>query len=165
MDATRFEAIFRAHHRAVLGYALRRADPDTAQEVVADTFLVCWRRLEDVPPDARPWLFGVARRCLANRRRGAERQRALEARVAEPGTAGDAFGERLDIHAAFRRLSERDREALALVAWEGLDHAAAARALGCSRAAFAVRFHRARRRLAAQLAEPPTAPESITETA
>ena len=79
--------------------------------------------------------------------------------------AGDAFAERLDIHAAFRRLSERDREALALVAWEGLDHAAAARALGCSRAAFAVRIHRARRRLAASLAEPSTAHESITETA
>src|SRR4051812_20514201 len=113
-DAARFEAIFRAHHRAVLGYALRRADADTAQDVVADAFLVCWRRLDDVPADPRPWLFGVARRCLANRRRGTARQRALEARVAEPEAAPSVFGERLDIHAAFRRLSERDREALAL---------------------------------------------------
>src|SRR4051812_10395497 len=131
-EAARFEAIFRAHHRAVLGYALRRADPARAQDVVADAFLVCWRRLDDVPADPLPWLYGVARRCLANRRRGAARRRALEVRVAEPAYAGDGFAERLDIHAAFRRLSERDREALALVAWEGLDHAAAARALGCS---------------------------------
>jgi len=83
------------------------------------------------------------------------RRASRRSRVAEPELADAAFGERLDIHAAFRRLSERDREALALVAWEGLDHAAAARALGCTRAAFAVRFHRARRRLAAQITETP----------
>ena len=67
----------------MLGYALRRADPDTAQEAVSDAFLVCWRRLDDVPADPLPWLFGVARRCLANRRRSAARQRALETRVAD----------------------------------------------------------------------------------
>src|SRR4051812_15250435 len=85
-DPARFEAIFRAHTRAVPGYARRRPAPDTAEEVAAAAFLVCGRRPDAAPADPRPWLFGVARRCLANRRRGAQRRQALEARVAEPAT-------------------------------------------------------------------------------
>lgn len=157
-SARRFEALFRAHHRAVLGYALRRTSPPLADDVVAETFLVCWRRLEDVPDDARPWLFGVARRCLANSQRGAARRGALADRVGEATPEGggrdpgDVAGEREAIREAFAALSENDREALRLVAWEDLDIRAAARAAGCSRAAFAVRLHRARRRLGARLA-------------
>jgi RNA polymerase sigma-70 factor, ECF subfamily len=81
-EARRFEELFRSNYRAVLAYALRRADPETADEVVADTFLVCWRRLDEVPARALPWLLGVARRCLANRRRG----------PAPPGVPGGARG-------------------------------------------------------------------------
>jgi RNA polymerase sigma-70 factor (ECF subfamily) len=166
----RFEAAFRAHHRAVLGYALRRCDPDTAQDVVADTFLVCWRRIEHVPADARPWLFGVARKAIANRRRGATRARSLQQRAAGAATSGhgrdpgEVLGERQGIQAAFARLSEPDREILRLVAWDGLDHGAAARALGCSRAAFAVRLHRARRRLAVRLEQPDAAPATAARS-
>ena len=157
-DERRFEALFRAHHRAVLGYALRRTTQPVADEVVAETFLVLWRRLDDVPDDARPWLFGVARRCLANAHRGAARRGALAGRVVEttPNDAGrdpgELIGERDLIRTAFAELSEIDREALRLVAWEGLDTHEAARAAGCTRAAFMVRLHRARRRLGARLA-------------
>lgn len=157
-DTERFESLFRAHRRAVLGYVLRRTDPTTAEEVVADTFLVCWRRLEVVPGDALPWLLGVARRCLANRRRAATRSGALLDRVrAAPAPAGGRDpGELLDardtVRLAFAELPESDREVLRLAAWEELEPAAAARALGCTRAAYRVRLHRARRRLAARLA-------------
>jgi RNA polymerase sigma-70 factor, ECF subfamily len=64
----------------VRAYALRRASPDAAQDVVADTFLVVWRRLEDVPADALPWLYGIARRVLANQRRSADRSSPRAAR-------------------------------------------------------------------------------------
>jgi RNA polymerase sigma-70 factor (ECF subfamily) len=159
----RLEELHAAHYGAVRAYALRRTDPHAAQEVVAEVFVVAWRRLDDVPTDALPWLFGVARRVLANQRRGAARRDALHDRLAEqaaietpsPPTrdpldrlAGDAA----HVHAALARLTDRDREALLLVAWEGLEPAVAARAYGCSRATFAVRLHRARRRLAAALA-------------
>jgi RNA polymerase sigma-70 factor (ECF subfamily) len=144
-----------AHYGAVRGYALRRADPDTAQEVVAETFVVAWRRLDDVPDEALPWLFGVARRVLANQRRGAARRDALATRMAER-SCEPAVGDPLDavaadsgrVRRALDTLGERDREALMLVAWEGLPADVAARAFGCSRATFAVRLHRARRRLA-----------------
>ena len=47
----RFEELFREHYRAVRGYALRRAPGDLAQDAVSETFLVAWRRLDDVPAD------------------------------------------------------------------------------------------------------------------
>lgn len=154
----RFEVLFRENYPAVRAYALRRAPRDVAQDVAAETFLVAWRRLDDVPGDALPWLYGVARRVLANTRRSADRSAALERRLAaEPAPAGradpeESAGEGEVVRSALARLSERDREALMLVAWHGLSGARAARAAGCTRAAFAVRLHRARSRLAAQLA-------------
>jgi RNA polymerase sigma factor (sigma-70 family) len=156
----RFEGLFREHHAAVRGYALRRAPADLAQDAVAETFLVAWRRLDDVPGDALPWLYGVARRVLANQRRSANRGAALERRLAavetvsRSGDPGDTAGEAAAARGARGRLKERDREALMLVAWHGLSRERAARAAGCSRAAFSVRLHRARARLAAELALP-----------
>ena len=132
--------------------------PTTAEDVVAETFVVCWRRFDDVPDDPLPWLFGVARRCLANRRRSDDRRSALAERAgAELDAAGrdvaDAVGERDRMLTAFAALSENDREVLSLVAWEGLDVAGAAQAMGCSTAALKVRLHRARRRLRRHLEE------------
>jgi RNA polymerase sigma-70 factor, ECF subfamily len=154
----RFEGLFRENYPFVRAYALRRTSGEAAQDVVAETFLVAWRRLDDVPADALPWLYGVARRVLANQRRTADRGEALEERLAgatphggdrDPGdSAGDAEILRL----ALGRLSEPSREALMLVAWHGLSGARAARVAGCSRSAFAVRLHRARARLASELA-------------
>ncbi|HEX6652604.1 MAG TPA: sigma factor, partial [Thermoleophilaceae bacterium] len=69
----RFERMFRDSYPLVRAYALRRAAPEGAQDVVAETFLVAWRRLEDVPEDPLPWLYGAARRVLANQRRSAAR--------------------------------------------------------------------------------------------
>ena len=159
----RFEALFREHYAAVRGYALRRAPADQAQDAVAETFLVAWRRLDDVPDDPLPWLYGVARRVLANQRRSASRGAALERRLAaaetvsRSGDPGERAGEAEAVRAALGRLKERDREALMLVAWHGLSGERAARAAGCSRATFAVRLHRARARLAAELASPDAA--------
>jgi RNA polymerase sigma factor (sigma-70 family) len=158
-----FEGLFRENYPAVRAYALRRASREAAQDVVAETFLVAWRRLDDVPADALPWLYGVARRVLANQRRSADRGAALERRLATaaaPAGApdpGDTVGDNELMRLALGRLPERSREALILVAWHGMTGARAARAAGCSGAAFAVRLHRARGQLAAELAavEPP----------
>jgi len=150
-----FEQMFRDHYAAVRGYALRRTSPEAAQDAAAETFLVAWRRFEHVPDDARPWLLGVARRVLANERRSTKRGAALAQRLALTEVATRSLGEAADeadaVRRALGRLSERDREALTLVAWHGLSGARAARAAGCNRSAFAVRLHRARRRLAAEL--------------
>jgi hypothetical protein len=79
----RFQALYEANYHRVLGYALRRADRDDAADVVAETFLVAWRRLDDVPSGevARLWLYGTARRVLANQQRGKRRRERLTQRL------------------------------------------------------------------------------------
>ena len=162
----RFEALYGEHVTAVARYCRRRSPPHIADDVAAETFLVAWRRLDALPADVRPWLFGVARNLLANHSRGERRQRAVRDRLAaerpvpppEPGDPGAA------VCAALAQLSERDREALMLIHWEGLTPTQAARVLGTTAAAMRVRLHRAHRRLARMLdADPATAPTPTFE--
>lgn len=152
----RFEAMYRAHARRVLAYAVRRAPVETAKDAVAETFLVAWRRLDDVPADPLPWLIQTTRRTLANERRASARQSRVVGRLAhelDPGGDSPDVGGDPAVRAALARLGARDREALTLLAWEGLTPSQAARSLGCSPVTFRVRLHRARRRLEAVLAE------------
>jgi RNA polymerase sigma factor (sigma-70 family) len=148
----RFEELYRENHGAVRGYLLRRADPETAGEALSETFLAAWRRLDELPADPLPWLLATARRALANQRRSARRLAGLRERISrsEPREQHDRSDELADaelVRRALAELSARDRELLMLVAWDGLDPAAAAEVAGCSRATFAVRLHRAPRRL------------------
>jgi RNA polymerase sigma-70 factor (ECF subfamily) len=159
-----FEAIFAEHYDAVLAYAAARADIDTAREVVADTFLVAWRRLDIVPAQPRGWLIAVARRVLADHRRSVSRRDSLISRVSRervPVAAApdDALIHREQLLGAWQGLSSSDQEVLRLIAWDGLSRTDAAEALGCTRAGFAVRLHRARKRFESLLAaqEPTTA--------
>jgi RNA polymerase sigma-70 factor (ECF subfamily) len=148
----RFRAVFSTHYPAVFGYAARRLGRDEAADAAAEVFTVAWRRLSALPaePETLPWLYGVARRVVANAARSKRRRERLAARaaaLADPPTAGSAD----DLQPAFERLSEKDREVLRLAAWEGLDPRQMAAVLGCSPNAAAVRLHRARRRLEAAL--------------
>jgi RNA polymerase sigma-70 factor (ECF subfamily) len=154
----RFEAVYAAYRTPVLGYALRRTlSADDAADILAETFLVAWRKLDQVPsgPDARLWLFGVARNALANHYRGERRRGALATRLgtelAESYLPPEYDGEAAAIVGALRRLPEDQREVLTLAAWEGLDYGEIATVLGCSRNAVRIRIHRARTRLAAEL--------------
>jgi RNA polymerase sigma-70 factor (ECF subfamily) len=146
------EALFAAHAGSVRAYARRRIDAATADDTVSEVFVIAWRRLEEVPEDALPWLLGCARRVLANQRRSTRRGEALTRRLegasAPAGWTGVSDG---PLALALAELGERDREILLLICWEGLEPAQAARVLGCSRNALAVRLHRARRRLAIAL--------------
>ncbi len=167
----RFEAVYEQHSGAVKGYAMRRTGPARADDVVAEVFLIAWRRLEDVPAEPRPWLFGVARRVLANERRRVARQGAALERLQESpdltaeSTDGPALASR-PLQDALEHLSETDREALLLTAWEGLNHRDAARVLGVREATFSVRLHRAKRRLgrALERSQPETTSRARLET-
>jgi RNA polymerase sigma-70 factor (ECF subfamily) len=167
-DAEAFERLFRAHVASVHAFALRRSDPETADEVVADTFLVCWRRLHRVPDDPLPWLYAVARRCLANRLRKRSRTHHGAIPVPPALSAADSAerrGELREVLAALTRLSAKDREALRLCAWEGLNASDAAIVAGCTAPTMRVRVHRARRRLAALLDLPDAATNPRKELA
>lgn len=156
----RLRALFELYSTRVLAYALRHVGPCAGQDVVGDVFLVAWRRLDDVPDDPLPWLLVVARNTVANRRRGVARQQRLDRELgALERSMGDAAGadqiaiERATVFAALGELSPAEREALLLVAWDGLPARDAALVAGCSRHAFEVRLHRARNRLRRELAD------------
>ena len=164
----RFEALYEEHFDALLAYALRRADRETAYDAVGEAFLVVWRRLEDVPGDALPWLYGVIRRVLANQRRSSRRRVSLFSRLTRDQTEMVAIEPKADSSSlgdALGRLSSREREALILTAWEGLDGPRAAAALDISQVAFRVRLHRAKRRLAQELDRPEAPTGALASTA
>jgi RNA polymerase sigma-70 factor (ECF subfamily) len=149
-DCQPVEEIYRRHGAAVYAYALRRADAQTAQDVLSEVFLVAVRRADQLPEEPLPWLFGVARRVLANTRRGSARQQALVERLGrEPTPIGETADS--DVLQALAKLRDADREALLLVAWEGLSNPEAATVLDVRPATFAVRLHRAKRRLRHEL--------------
>ncbi|MBS1893686.1 MAG: sigma-70 family RNA polymerase sigma factor [Actinobacteria bacterium] len=151
----RFAKLYREEGRAILSYALRRVeDREDAADVVAETFLVAWRRLGEVPlgDGARLWLYGVARLTLANLHRAERRRTRLGARLAETlrtelSTHAAPAGEAAEVLRAIGELGEEDRELLLLVSWEGLSPSEAGRVLGVSALAARSRLHRARRKL------------------
>jgi RNA polymerase sigma-70 factor (ECF subfamily) len=151
----RFSRLYREQGRAILAYALRRVDePEDAADVVAETFLVAWRRFDDVPigDGARLWLYATAGGVLSNLHRSERRRTRLGARLAESlrteiATHPAPRGEAAEILRAMAGLPPEDRELLMLVSWEELTPAEAARVLGLSALATRSRLHRARRRL------------------
>lgn len=150
--------MYRRTYEQILGYAMRRcSSPEDAADVVAETYVIAWRRMTELPDGeaGKLWLYGVARRVLANHRRS-ERRRLIrhteltdeiEHLYAAPSHRGgrDGVGEAMDL------LADSDRELLALTLWEGLDPGEIATVLGCSRNAARIRLHRARRRFAKAL--------------
>ncbi len=156
-DHEQLEVLFERHYAAVLAFALRRGPRSLAEDVASETFVVAWRRRDEVPKDALPWLYGVARRVLANEQRARARRERLSVRLraqAEPSwVTPDSALMGSELLAAIWRLPQREREALMLVAWEQLSPAQAAAAAGCTRVALRARLYRARRRLAETLPE------------
>jgi RNA polymerase sigma-70 factor (ECF subfamily) len=154
-DRAAFEALFTRTSQAVLAYLVRRVDdPADAADLLAEVYLVAWRRLEQVPvgDQGRLWLYGVARRVVSNHRRGQARRRQLADRLREhlqstSMPAHEPSDEEARIHAALDQLSPTDKEILRLTAWEGLGAHEAAVVLGIGSDAARARLARARQRL------------------
>ncbi|MEU4536055.1 RNA polymerase sigma factor [Streptosporangium sp. NPDC023825] len=157
----RFEAVYRETYGRITAYTARRcASPQDAADVVAETFAIAWRRIGELPDgeEAMLWLYGVARKVLANHYRGEVRRQArsvqLDAEMADLyGASPDSGVELKAIAQVFQTLPDDDRELLSLIGWEGLDRQEVATVLGLSRNAVRIRLHRARRRFARALAE------------
>jgi RNA polymerase sigma-70 factor (ECF subfamily) len=150
--------VYHRHSAAVMAYALRRCHPDDAADVVSETFVVAWRRLDAIPeePAVKPWLLGVARRVLANQRRGLRRRGELVKKAStylaprfHDVSAFEQFGEVQAVGAALETLSPSDRELLMLEAWEELTPTEIATVMGLPGAVVRKRLFRARNRLAA----------------
>lgn len=157
---TRFRSIYDEQLASISAYALRRtSSPEDAADVVAETFLVAWRRLVDVPigPETKLWLYGVARRVLSNKRRGEARRGHLASRLAQElrvitDSSPSSVEEPLEGFAeAFSGLPKGDQDLLGMAVWEELDAASIGTVLGCSANAVRIRTHRARIRLESEL--------------
>jgi RNA polymerase sigma factor (sigma-70 family) len=172
----RFRHVYASCFPALLAYALRRVEqPADAADVVAETFLVAWRRSRELPPgdEAKLWLYGVAHRVVANHHRSALRRQRLGHRLRQQITSAVAVDpgtevlERLTVQTALARLGARDREVLTLTIWEGLEPRDIAAVLELTPAAVRTRLSRARSRLREllghDLAPPGHVPDVLTE--
>ncbi|MFI6702598.1 RNA polymerase sigma factor [Streptomyces sp. NPDC050509] len=155
-----FTEVYRAHYEDLLRFVRRRAHPMNVDDIVGETFLTAWRRRSELPEDPRPWLFRTARNAMLNANRGMRRRSALVVYIQQsPDTAAarvtpdvsHQVDSRLELGAAWQELAAADQEVLALHVWEELSARDAAKVLGCTRAAYAMRLTRAKRRLAARL--------------
>ena len=153
-DSGRFERLWQEHYAAVHAHAARRVGA-RADEVCAEVFLIAWRRLDEVPRDALPWLLAVSRNVIGTAWRGDARRARLQDRLdgePRPPAPVSPTSTMTDLGAALGQLAEADRELLLLVYWEGLTPARAAKALELTPATARTRLWRARRRLAHLLA-------------
>jgi RNA polymerase sigma factor (sigma-70 family) len=165
----RFESFYGDHYLEMSGYVRRRVAGPDAGDVVGRIFMVAWRRFDRIPspPEDRLWLYGVARRCVADCRRSGFRRIRLHIRLAQQSYEEAQTVERIEsehsgVSLAMESLRSNDREVLQLVLWDELSHAEAASLLGCSVNAFELRYRRAKNRLRVLLAEPQAPIESIT---
>ena len=158
---TRFREIYETYERQVLAYFLRRTDPANARDGAAETFLVAWRRIDRVPDHegTLPWLYAVARRVLANQRRGRDRYAALSRKLSTAAASPTPSPEALlmrrvedeQVLDALARLRPVDREIIRLAVWEELPHAQIAKVVGTTAHAITQRLHRINKTLAKNL--------------
>jgi RNA polymerase sigma-70 factor (ECF subfamily) len=150
----RFRELYDATYPRIMAYTLRRAvSREDALDAVSETFMVVWRRLDDIPGGRStvPWVFGVARRALANQYRSRDRRAQLDHRLLDNANR-EPEGQSFDlVHEALDQLRPDDREILTLATWDDLDNDEIAEVLGTSARNVAVRMHRARKRLAREL--------------
>jgi RNA polymerase sigma-70 factor (ECF subfamily) len=174
---SRFEALYKAHARAVHAYCLRRTTAEEAKDATSEVFVVAWRRFESVPhgDEALPWLYGVARNVVANRARSVQRRDRLTTKLASqhegtvPGPEPQVVRneEHQELVRALSKLSDKDQEIVRLVEWEGLSREQVADMFYVSRAAIDKRISRAYKKVAHTLGVPtpdvPTTPVTVEE--
>ena len=157
-EEQRFRELYDRTYDRIWAFVLRRLpDEDAAKDAVAETFLAIWRRMPEVPDDVRvadAWVFGTARRVLANARRGSTRRMGLfnALRQRPVDVVVDISGaeeSNTRVLRALEMLRPAQREIVVLAFWEELDTEQIAQTLGCSKNAAAVRLTRARQALAA----------------
>ncbi|REK13113.1 MAG: sigma-70 family RNA polymerase sigma factor [Actinobacteria bacterium] len=157
LRARRFESVVDVVFEPLQRYFLRRARADEVDDLLSETLLVVWRRLDEVPTqNTLPWCYGVARNVLSNHRRSEGRRlRVVERLEAEPwrGSVGDAGGASDDpaLEQALLELGEEDRELVRLWAWEQLEPREIAVVLGATANAVSLKLGRVKQKISSSL--------------
>ena len=155
-----FRVLYACHRDDVWRYLRRRTDHDVAEDLTTEVFVIAWRRRPDLTTDALPWLYGVARRVLANHRRGDGRAGALIERAGRDARVAEARPSRRRGGGAEATAGGRPR-GVAARRLGGTDERRGRRVLGCRASAARVRLHRARKRLRVAL-EPHDPAHNVT---
>jgi RNA polymerase sigma-70 factor, ECF subfamily len=155
-----FSLAFSRNFADICRFVATRSSSADVEAIVSEAFLVAWKQWPNRPErddELRPWLYGIARNIM----RSSSRHEKVRLRLEAPSSAmqersNDGFDQvenDLAMRAALTALSLDDREVILLVAWEDLDTAGLAIALGISKTTARVRLHRARKRLASEFAK------------
>lgn len=153
----RITSALRESSADLLAYFQRRVGLDDAPDLLGETMVVAWRRVDDLPGDpeqARMWLFGIARKTLLNHARGERRRWALADRIRGASTTdivAPPADQGTEIRDAIARLDLDHRELIELVHWERLTIAQAAELLGIPDSTARTRYARAKEQLRAAL--------------
>jgi RNA polymerase sigma factor (sigma-70 family) len=158
-----FARVVATHRRALLRYGLRRLDDHgDAEDIVAETYVVAWRRWDAKPPRDEEifWLYGIASRVLSNQRRSQSRSLRLEGRLAferELDQESPRYSEEdvEQLMQALGSLSPDEQELIQLAYWEKLSYREIGLVLDCSEKAAGIRLSRARQKLRNRLNETP----------
>lgn len=149
-DEQWFERVFAEHGTAIVRFLYRRGAYSDAEDLAAEVFTVMWRKKAEVPDGAElPWLYKTAGLTLANWYRKkkslpmGDNQESLDS--TDFSDPAQLVVEDQGMRAALLSLSERDREIILAVAWEGLSGNALAQYLGVSRSAADAALSRARK--------------------
>ena len=155
MTAEEFGALFRAHITEISRFLARRLPVDQVDDIASDLFEIAWNKRSKIPQGLElPWLYKTARYLIANHRRKEAGRQAILASLAEPVAAPSAEAIALadiELAQAWGKLNEKEREALALWALDGLEPKEVAIALGISENAANVRLSRAKKNLLSEL--------------
>lgn len=167
-----FEQLYEEYRLQVLAYCTRRVRPGEAADACSETFLIAWRRLEDIPPPPQtlPYLYGIAGNVVHNHLRSMRRRGRLDAKLkhlgeepaADPSTVVVRRERDAEVERAVRQLRPKDREIVMLYAWEDLSRETIAEMMDLSKAAVDQRIHRAYKRLARTLGPVETPPTLIS---
>jgi RNA polymerase sigma-70 factor (ECF subfamily) len=149
-DADAFASLFRRYHPMIFAFAYRLClDPADAQEIAQETFIKAARALADVRDlvSCKGWLYRIARNTAIDLGRAGARRERLAAQVFEGRPGDERPGDFAFVAEALAGLSADLREAIVLVYYEEMNHAQAARVLGCAEATVSWRVHMAKRKL------------------
>jgi RNA polymerase sigma-70 factor (ECF subfamily) len=154
----KFIDLYERFYRPVYAYCRRRTTAEKVDDAVADTFLVAWRKIDQVPrgSEVLPWLMGVAYRVLGTQWRGSSRSKKLDRKLTSIGHEAPIRPDEVilvreqsqQVLAAHAALKQTDREILLLAAWEELPQADIAVVLNISIGAVRQRLHEAKKNLA-----------------
>ena len=150
-DPLAFEALVRCYQRMIHALTFRMTGSmSDAEDLSQEIFIQAYRRIRSLRGDAKfsSWLYRIGINTCLNWKKRKQRREQLHDEFAQQDTSpGNVDEITTKVQAALLQLSDKQRAAIILTVYEEMNHAEAARALGCSETTVSWRVHMARKKL------------------